>query len=187
MIRDDLSQKLIHLTRGDSPDPAKAKGEAVDRFEAIVNQRRILGGSGCIKGRFSCICFSEAPISKLSYILAAPSIHRIRYAPYGVMVEKKWLYQRGGRPVIYGPDADFEKLPLEMRYRHVQFDLTRAYPIDFTWEREWRLHAAELILDPSQVTLVVADRAVIEVFSNDVRSEWHFVALSDLGVSVEPL
>src|SRR5436190_24168723 len=104
MIRDDLSDKLVHLTRG-ATDQA-----AADAFLSIVKERKVRGGSGCIKGGFRCVCFSEAPVSKLSHILANPSAHGMRYRPFGVMVDKTWLFSRGGRPVIYQPDADYELL-----------------------------------------------------------------------------
>lgn len=185
MIRDDLSNKLIHLTRGDNADdPQKATEQAFERFHSIVTQMKLLGGNGYIKGGYRCVCFTEAPISKLSHILASGPSAGVRYAPFGVMVEKKWLYQKGGRPVIYGPDPDFAKLPEEMKYRHVRFWLGDKYEIDHTWEREWRIHTDKLILDPSQITLVVPDRAVKKVFTEQISSEWHFIVLSDLGVGL---
>jgi len=185
MIRDDLSNKLIHLTRGDSADdPTKAQEQALERFHSIVAHKKLLGGSGYIKGSYKCVCFTEAPISKLSHILASGPSTDVRYSPYGVMVEKKWIYQKGGRPAIYGPDHDFEKLPDEMKYRHVRFWLGDGHEIDHTWEREWRIHTDELVLDPSQVTLVVPNRAVKDVFNERVSPEWHFIVLSDLGVDV---
>ena len=187
MLRDDVSDRLIHLTRGESPDPKKSLGEAFDRFVSIVQAKKLVGGSGYIKGSYRCVCFTEAPIGKLTYILANAAMHGLRYAPYGVMVEKQWLFELGGRPVIYGPDDDFSKLPEEMRYRHVRFWLGDPYTVDHTWEREWRLKTDELILDPSKVTLVVPDRIVKEIVAEHVEPGWHFIVLSDLGVKVEPI
>jgi hypothetical protein len=46
MIRDDLSDKLIHLTRGRTDD------EAADLFAKIVGERILRGGQSWIKGRF---------------------------------------------------------------------------------------------------------------------------------------
>jgi hypothetical protein len=184
MIRDDLSNKLIHLTRGEPGDAKAAKEHAFERFHAIVTQKKLIGGTGYIKGGYQCVCFTEAPISKLSHILASGPAAGVRYAPFGVMVNKQWLFQKGGRPVIYGPDPDFEKLPEEMRYRHVRFWLSPEYSVDHTWEREWRLQADELPLDPAEVTLVVPDRDTKEVFLEHVSPDWHFIVLSDLGVDV---
>ena len=104
MIRDDLSDKLIHLTRGQTYE------DAASVFSAILEQKRLLGGTGCIKGDFRCVCFSEAPISQLSRILANRMAHGMRYMPFGVMLPKAWLFVQGGRPVIYQPDSEFELL-----------------------------------------------------------------------------
>ena len=39
--------------------------------------------------------------------------------------------------MIYQPEADFDLLPQELRWRHVRFELTGEQVVDFTWEREW--------------------------------------------------
>ena len=71
----------------------------------------LAGGTGYIKGAHRCVCFSEAPIGKLSHLLAENDHRKFKYQPYGVLVDKKWLYRRGGRPVIYCADADYDSLP----------------------------------------------------------------------------
>ena len=149
MIRDDLSSRLIHLTRGETQ-------VAADTFRTIIEERKLLGGSGCIKGEFKCACFSEAPLSKLTQILANPTPHGMRYKPFGVMVQKEWLFNQGGRPVIYQPDGEYDLLHDSQRYRHVRYE---PPDVDFTWEREWRIQKDELILDPSETTLIVPTRA----------------------------
>lgn len=68
MIRDDLSNKLIHLTNGDDPSAEAA-------FLSIVEQRQLIGGSGCIRGRYKCVCFSEAP--RPNHSLPAGNVKRI--------------------------------------------------------------------------------------------------------------
>jgi hypothetical protein len=201
MIRDDLSDKLIHLTRG----PTYVDAAAV--FSAIIEEKRLLGGTGCIKGGFRCVCFSEAPISQLSRILANPMAHGMRYMPFGVMVDKAWLFDRGGRPVIYQPDSEFELLHDDHKYRHVRYEPTNN--IDFTWEREWRILTDELPLDPEVVTVVVPNREwernVLKphedviwrraahganvpfgggIPSGLIKQLWHFIVLEDLGVPI---
>lgn len=126
MIRDDLTDKLLHLTRGDIDQ------DAADAFVSIISEGRLRGGSGCVKGGFNCVCFSEAPVSKLAQILANPSAHGMRYRPFGVMLEKRWLFERGGRPVIYQQTPEFDLLHDLQRFRHVRYEPTDG--IDFTWE-----------------------------------------------------
>lgn len=199
MIRDDLSDKVIHLTRGPSRDAAAKV------FFKILNEGKLRGGTGCIKGNWRCVCFTEAPIGKLSTILANPSAHGSRYEPYGVMVDKTWLFQQGGRPVIYQSDDEYELLPNDLKYRHVRYEPHNR--IDFTWEREWRIQIDELTLDPNAVTLVVPQRDVkdvlIDVHYLNIYNQhnasgtmpdialspypWHFIVLSDLGVSIDAL
>jgi hypothetical protein len=71
------------------------------------------------------------------------------------MFDKSWVYNRGGRPVIYQPDSDFSVLPEELRWRHVRFELSEEQVIDFTWEREWRIHCDELPFSQAEAVIVV--------------------------------
>jgi hypothetical protein len=200
VIRDDLSDKLIHLTRGDSDQ------QAAETFLKILDERRLRGGTGCIKGSFCCVCFSEAPISKLGHILAAPGAHGMRYSPFGVMVSKSWLFARGGRPVIYQSDREFKLLHADQQYRHVRYEpADEGYQVDFTWEREWRIRVDELTLEPPATTVVVPTRAWEHWFMRRHQDSlsnfaavtggftgpdsmtdppWHFIVLEDLGVPI---
>jgi len=197
MIRGDLSNRLIHLTKGNTID------EASPNFFQIINQGKLIGGTGYIRGGYSCVCFSKAPISVLSQVLSIPSVHGMRYAPLGVMVQKQWLFEKGGRPVIYQADEQFELLPEELKYRHVRYEPHRG--IDHTWEREWRIHTQELFLDAATATFVVPTREWEEQFkeehANNQRAmalalgdngwigvekfRWHFIVLEDLGVEFQ--
>jgi hypothetical protein len=187
-MRDDLTDKLVHLTKGTSDDPSKHREEAIINLESILTEKRLRGGTGFIKGGFKCVCFSEAPIGKLSHLLAEKDQGRFKYQPYGVMVDKLWLYKLGGRTAIYGPDHDFAKLPDEMKYRHVRFWLGDDYTIDHTWEREWRIKIDALPITPAEVTVVVPDRIAKDAFAKQLNSDnWHFMVLSDLGVKINAL
>ncbi|BDU21739.1 hypothetical protein [Dyella sp. GSA-30] len=186
-MRDDIGNKLVHLSKGSSDDPAKHRGEAAKNLVNILKEKSLRGGSGFIKGKHICVCFSEAPIGKLSQILASKDPSGFKYQPYGVLVDKKWLFKQGGRPAIYGPDPDYAKLPEDMQYRHVRFWLSDEYNIDHTWEREWRIKTEALSISPKEVTIVVPDRAAKEAFVEHGFAEWHYIALSDLGVEISPL
>lgn len=194
MLRDDLSDKLIHLTRGEN---------AAETFTKIVKEQRLLGGTGGIKGEFRCVCFSEAPLSKLATILAKPMAHGMPYKPFGVIVDKTWLFEHGGRPVIYQPDAEFELLKPEQQWRHVRYEPQND--IDFTWEREWRIQITELKIDPKEATFVIPNRDWEKRFHDEhigklgrralilggmigprevAEIALHFVVLEDLGVAM---
>jgi hypothetical protein len=192
MIRGDLSSRLIHLTSGESLEAA------FQNFLAILTAGRLIASDRNIRGGFKCVCFSEAPIA----ILAQMLVHeRPRYMPFGVMVDKVWLFSQGGRPVIYQSDTEYEDLPEPLRHRHVRYEPSNAVDkgVDWTWEREWRI-PGDVIFRPDQVTLVVPSRdfpdfpkEVHRAFPKESGAstpnfnslDWHYVALSDLGVTIE--
>ena len=177
--------------------------EAFYKFENILREGKLRGGTGYIKGGYRCICFTETPISKLGYVLANPDVATMRYRPIGVMVDKKWVFEKGGRPVIYQPSSDFEKLPEELRYRHVCLELNReGSPVDLTWEREWRLPADELPLPSESTTVILPMRhwrdVLVDNHTRDIQRQvqalgkdaaiavapypWHVIVLDDLGI-----
>jgi hypothetical protein len=187
-MRDDISEKLVHLTKGTGSDAKEHRKEALKTLGQILLEKKLRGGTGFIKGSHNCVCFSEAPISKLSQILATSKDGTFKYQPYGVIVDKRWLYKKGGRPAIYGPDLDYNKLPEEMRYRHVRFYLSEESTIDHTWEREWRIKTDELLISPEEVTIVVPDRKAKDAFTKKFKDEvWHYIVLSDLGVTIDAI
>jgi hypothetical protein len=185
-MRDDVSDKLVHLTKGTGSDAAKHREEAAAILVNILDQRKLVGGTGFIKGSHKCVCFSEAPIGKLAHILAIKENEKFKYQPYGIIVGKRWLFEKEGRPVIYGPDADYAILPDTMKHRHVRFDLGKQ-DIDYTWQREWRIKTDTLQIAPPDVTVVVPDRSAKEAFAGGGFTDWHYIALSDLGVKIDPL
>lgn len=191
--RPDLSTKLVHLIKGEALD------DAFDTILAILKDRKLRGGSGMIKGGFTCVCFTEAPVAQLALSLADRQTSRFKYRPIGIMVDKAWAFERGTRPAIYQPDDEYDLLPDIIKYRHVRYDPYNK--VDFTWEREWRLHAFELPFTPEDVTLIFPDRIWTDAFNQNhfeevkaqveakgvtalQRYPWHVIALSDLGIDV---
>jgi hypothetical protein len=109
-------------------------------------------------------------------VAAQPSA--LRYEPYGIGVAKEWLFRKGGRPVIYQPDTDYERLPEDMRWRHCRFE---PPDIDFTWEREWRVLSELLRLDPSQTWVLVPAQAIADRFAAR-HPRWRIVPLELFGL-----
>jgi hypothetical protein len=196
-MRSDLSQKLVHFTKGDTPLDAE------NAFRNIIKEKALIGSNGGVRGNYNVVCFSEAPIDVLTRVFENPSAHGFRYRPFGVIIEKNWLFEKGGRPVIYQPEEEFELLPEELSFRHVRYEPTRN--IDYTFEREWRIKTERLTLEPKSCTLVVPSRGWDYKFreehaAQDMRKagalrmnpftrmtsfDWHFLALDDLGVKVK--
>lgn len=142
MPRSDLSNYLVHWMKG----PTEA--DAFGTLRRIVSEQRLIGDNGSVRGGFRCVCFTEAP---------AATFHQLagRYRAFGIKVSKRWLFAQGGRPVIYQRGDEYERLSEDLRWRHVRYEPDTDPPIDFSWEREWRIHANELFLPPEEVAVVV--------------------------------
>ena len=191
MIRGDLSNRLVHLTRDTAENTADVN------FLSIIKSKELRGSIRDIRGGFHCVCLSEAPLGVITQTLKPQENGGMRYKPFGVIVSKSWLFQQGGRPVIYQSHQEYDLLHCDQRYRHVRYDPQNG--IDYTWEREWRIRLHKLRLSPEQTTFVVPTRKWEKKFQDDfiqdsalLNSEmgvpisesmpWHFVVLEDLGV-----
>ena len=150
--RIDISPDLIHFTSGENYE------DAFKRLQNIVDERRLIAGTRCIKGKYACVCFSEAPLITLPGGLVNEQYYS-GYSPFGIMVSKQWLFPQGGRPVIYESDQEYDDLSETHRWRHVRYELRENfYPIDFTWEREWRIRCDHLEFNETSAKIVVPDR-----------------------------
>lgn len=142
MLRLDLSKYLVHWTKGDNYE------EAFDVLRQIVYNRIFLGSNGSIRGGWSCVCFTEAP-ERVFHQASS------RYKPFGIQIPKAWLFEKGGRPVIYQASHEYELLNERIRWRHVRYEPHTTPPVDFSWEREWRIQAEELAIDPTVSRILV--------------------------------
>ncbi|MGA4049786.1 hypothetical protein ACI2TP_21975 [Ralstonia nicotianae] len=167
LVRRDVSDLLFHFTRSIHPATITIKrgenftigmsGSASAVLRKILYESKLLGSSRWTYGE-NTICFTEAPIQEFNSIfslvsIAASSAERPRYEPYGVAISKTWFFKQGGRPVIYDSPEAFSNYPSSLRYRFCKYDPNCE--IDFTWEREWRISADELHLDPEHTLVVV--------------------------------
>ena len=97
---------------------------------------RASGNEGFVKGNRRAVCLSEIPLSAMHQFAKPPSEETARYRFYGVALSKQSVFEAGGRPVIYLPDAEAQWIPAEEKWRHVRYEHGR---VDFTHEREWRV------------------------------------------------
>jgi len=79
-----------------------------------------------------------------------------RYSPFGIMVHKQWLFDLGGRDVIYEPDVESEPLADCHKWRHMRHEPPE---VDFTWEREWRVQCESLRFDCRCASAVVLNKS----------------------------
>ena len=131
--RSDLSPQLVHLTRSTTIDGEKLG--PVDVLVTILLEQRISGStteSGFIVGDIPATCFQDSPVYSLSqniyaeeqYCQAVPDA-KPRYMGVGLMFRKPYVYDRGGRPVVYENTARAKKLlPHDEWWRIVGFDLS---------------------------------------------------------------
>lgn len=145
MYRDDISNFLIHWTSGDTYQ------EAFESLEAIIDAQKIVGTDRLVRGNYKCICFTETPTKHFNFSCK-------RYKPFGIGFKKDYLFSLGARPVIYETEQEFNILPEIFQWKHVRFELGTENPIDFTWEREWRLKTDELTISIDTVGIIVPDR-----------------------------
>ena len=188
IARRDLATLAIHWTRtrpavddflGEEPQPAR---DAADILDDILRESRLLGGTGHIRGGHTCVCFTEAPLAEMASMFAIAAVAEdtgaLRYEPFGVGVSKQWLFESGGRPAIYQSDAEYEQLPVNFRWRHCRYE---PPDIDFTWEREWRIPADELALDPDQTWIFVPTEEIARDLAGQ-RPGWRIAPLELFGL-----
>lgn len=151
--RPDLAPNLLHLLRGDT------RSDGFDALRSVVALRCVSGSTQGVHDGSRCVSFAEAPIKRLREVFRWSAERDARLQPFGVLLGKDYLFALGGRPVIYQPDTEYEQLPESLRHRHVRYDPLTTPPVDLTWEREWRLRADVLQLEPERCCIVVASEA----------------------------
>ena len=147
--RSDMTRAVTHLTK-----EAKIDGKDLSALEVLVKilkEKKLKGSttkSGFIVGN---IIYQE----ELEENSKNP---KVRYRPFGLSFDKQYIYEKGGRPVIYDKTNEAkEYLTREQYWRIVSYDLSDDDKIiDWTHEREWRV-PGDLKFNLGQVSVVVKD------------------------------
>ena len=145
-VRKDITSFVFHFVRRQDP---------LEALRAILKEGYIRGGV-YPPGSDSVVCFTEAPLAEVirqNGILEAHGYDRLSL--WGIGFKKDQVFGQGGLPVIYQPRTLYERLPPELRWRHVDFD--PGHGIDFTWQREWRVQTEQFALAEVETILVVPD------------------------------
>jgi hypothetical protein len=201
--RDDLTDYVIHFTKNRFKVPkfALARNVLVEILKsgfiqpsfAMLPSRHSRTEKPTVKGPYPVVCLTEQPIS------AVLKTNNSRYSNYGIAYHKVPLYDAGGRPVLYGTERELGKkiqncpegveiyeggLPPELQYLWVRYHPLMVgdrndYPVDFTWEREWRIKppvnglpillATDRLRPPTGVIIVQRDDDLVP-FSEGIAS-----------------
>ena len=174
--RTDISVGVVHLT--------KEAGElnALEVLMKIIEEQTIVGSTnktvdghprGFICGNDPVVCFQDVPLYSLSEnILLEQQLHKkkpelpIRYAPFGLRFDKRYVFRNGGRPVIY-EKTDIAKsfLPEDEYWRIVKLDLeNNDNIIDWTHEREWRIKG-DFHFELSEVEILLSEQSSLKKFN----------------------
>jgi len=171
-MRPDLSNSLVHFTKGDTDE------DAFRMLKKILAEKRLLAGNSLIRGGHHCVCFSETPLPALKRGLVNAKGFS-RYSKFGLLFHKREIFALGGRPVIYQPESDFGFLPAALQWRHVRLELTTDPQVDFSWEREWRLPMKHLDFEPESIAVILPDSDFLNRLDEEICSEsfynaWHY-------------
>ncbi|MFD0717277.1 DUF2971 domain-containing protein [Paenibacillus sp. GCM10027626] len=148
--RSDISGYLYHLTKPVKDDNGKTIMSSLDVLLKILKERTILGSTtekGFITGKRSAACFQDTPIYSLTQNIVHERAHKeelggkVRYVGVGLAFPKPYVFQKGGRPVIYEMKEVSKKLlPEDEWWRIVDFNLMdKNHIVDWSHEREWRV------------------------------------------------
>lgn len=155
-MRQDISKNLIHFTKNSSQRISfrDDKKTAFENLLSIVTKGKIYSSSvALIKGSHRVVCFTEAPLINLERLVNAGGYST--YSPFGILISKRLLFEKGGRPVIYQTDEEYNNLNKSNNWRHVRYNPLAEPPIDLTWEREWRIKADYFEIDESNSKIVL--------------------------------
>jgi hypothetical protein len=137
---------LTHFTR------RSADGDAMDNLIAILRSGLIRGSTRMVRTKRDVVCMFDASLSELNRLLEPDN--RRRYEPFGIAMDKRYAFAMGARPVIYLPWPEAcRMLNEEELWRVVAIDLEPTPPVDWTFEREWRI-TEQLKLPSGAVALV---------------------------------
>lgn len=149
----DYSEYLYHWIKTDyyGSDKVEAMERAFEVMLKIFEDGYLKASGKDTYRRIKSVCFTESPKEVKRH-------ESSRYQAFGFAFRKRDIFEDGGRHVIYQTREEAEMLPKSMRWRHVTYDPSatkkRAGGIDFTWEREWRLHEPKLSIVDCHAVIV---------------------------------
>lgn len=147
-LRTDMSLSLVHLTRPITIN--RTEYSPVDILLKILKEQKLIGSTnypGYIIGSTRAVCFQETSLISVAQSLYYEKRERdrgyskeVRYSGVGLSFYKRYIYQKGGRPVFYEKTENRNILQPSEWWRLVDFNHENEKDItDWTHEREWRV------------------------------------------------
>ncbi|WFD09026.1 DUF2971 domain-containing protein [Tepidibacter hydrothermalis] len=177
--RTDLTSTLTHLTKPRENIQNLNDDEinilAVNNLIRILKDKEIKGSTtetGYIVGDDTSACFQDAPLNSLIQNIEHEKRRRnqgkqrkVRYCGVGLTFRKQFVFNKGGRPVIYEKTKVAEEFLSENEHwRIVNIDLSEDNNIiDWTHEREWRVKGS-LKFNWGTAHIVLPDKECIDYF-----------------------
>ncbi|MBS1614930.1 MAG: hypothetical protein JST06_02315 [Bacteroidetes bacterium] len=144
--RKDLTDYVIHFTRGMNSEKPFAVLKKIVQDGYLACGWSFRGVRRTIFGSKPAVCFSETPLC--GFVDYAQKRHSNLISTYGIFLQKKHLFDAGGRPVIYGTTLEpDERVDSDIHYvdgiaesEQYRYILTTSIDgkNDWTHEREWR-------------------------------------------------
>ncbi|MGO9602008.1 MAG: hypothetical protein ACLQAT_01145 [Candidatus Binataceae bacterium] len=148
---------LTHFTR------AARTSSAIDNLVSILTDGVIRGGRRMVRGGKPAVCLFDIALPGLRTVLVREN--RRRYEPFGIAVDRRYAFKMGARPVIYLPWREAREVvaPAE-HWRVVSMEADRNPPVDWTYEREWRIQGDLAVTPDLCVALVESWHDVDEIY-----------------------
>lgn len=172
--RTDLSTFLVHLTRAEGAETAKARLEGIIAAQQIEARSPYGSAVSALTNAHQptdsqkVVCFTETPLEHINLLLQEVEERRLQFAPYGIALPKLLARKRGVNPVWYldiTPGHDWLTVPLNQLidaaiatgtfgtqpiaklapFIEQMGQNPPQYKKEFWWEREWR-HAGNFAL-----------------------------------------
>lgn len=174
--RTDISMGLVHLTKGNGEHNAfKVLMKILEEKTIQANTSKVVDGriQGFICGNNPVVSFQDVPLYSVSEnILWEQELRSrnpkspIRYEPFGLRFDKRYIFRNGGRPVIYeNTETAKSFLPENEHWRIVKLDLENDDKIiDWTHEREWRIKG-DFHFELNEVEIILSNRLGLTAFN----------------------
>jgi len=142
-----------------------AAHEAIDSLERILRNGIINAVGRMVRGGHKVVCFSaRSPLELAANPIYRKSLARWDFKPYAIGIRRGIASQLGAKPVRYGAEEDYLKIPDDEKYL---FQLSSGKKSDWRREKEWRIPGDVNLnsIDPTEVLILVhnsAEKARIE-------------------------